>query len=330
MKTTLRLVKWRMVILLADDGGWRMAQTNDLTGLLQQGLLEEQANQNLDAAITDYQTLATQFDKDRKVAATAVFRIGECYRMQGRTNEAAAQYGRVLRDFPDQKVLANLSQENLKGMGVVPHERLVNIINRVQPGVTVITPPMSAEASSLAGQIDGIEKLSSDPEEQGRAVEAIFPDENLKAMLLHLPDLQNQQAELTANPNLTRKDMNQVAVATSGASDTAEGWMPWFSRAGYIVETNLTNTPFGFGFRLSSGGTILETNLLPAAKAETDKQNSKITARVGFILENQKARLKVLEAVAERLDGACFHRPRDQEAQLNRGNCRPKSTVSKY
>ena len=67
------------------------AQTNNLTTLLQQGLFEEQANRNLDAAISNYQTLAGQFDQDRQLAATAVFRIGECYRMQGKTNEAAGQ-----------------------------------------------------------------------------------------------------------------------------------------------------------------------------------------------------------------------------------------------
>ena len=53
------------------------AQTNNLTALLQQGLMEEQANRNLDAAIANYQSLALQFDKDRQVAATAVFRLGE-------------------------------------------------------------------------------------------------------------------------------------------------------------------------------------------------------------------------------------------------------------
>ncbi len=39
------------------------AQTNDLTALLQQGLFEEQANRNLDAAIADYSALAKQFDQ---------------------------------------------------------------------------------------------------------------------------------------------------------------------------------------------------------------------------------------------------------------------------
>jgi ankyrin repeat protein len=94
------------------------AATNDLTTLLQQGLFEEQANRNLDAAIEDYATLAKQFDKDRQLAATAVFRLGECYRAQGKTNEAAAQYQRILRDFPDQKTLVTLSQQNVAGMGL--------------------------------------------------------------------------------------------------------------------------------------------------------------------------------------------------------------------
>ncbi|MEI9865107.1 MAG: tetratricopeptide repeat protein [Limisphaerales bacterium] len=93
------------------------AATNDLTALLQKGLFEEQANQNLDAAIANYQTLARQFDKDRQLAATAVFRIGECYRMQGRTNEAAGQYQRILKDFSDQGTLATLSRQNLAGTG---------------------------------------------------------------------------------------------------------------------------------------------------------------------------------------------------------------------
>ncbi len=59
------------------------AQTTNLTALLQQGLLEEQASRNLDGGHSDYQLLATQFDQDRKIAATAMFRLGECYRMAG-------------------------------------------------------------------------------------------------------------------------------------------------------------------------------------------------------------------------------------------------------
>src|SRR5258708_20880296 len=105
------------VLILFLAAAFARGQTNNLTSLLQQGLLEEQANHNLDAAIADYQSLATQFDKDRQLAATAVFRLGECYRAQGKTNEATAQYQRIISEFPDQKTLEMLSRQNLTGMG---------------------------------------------------------------------------------------------------------------------------------------------------------------------------------------------------------------------
>src|SRR5579862_8349813 len=105
---------WMLLILLGLAATVRAA-TNDLTGLLQKGLFEEEANRNLDAAISNYQTLANAFDKDRQVAATAIFRLGECYRKLGRTNEAAAQYQRIIREFGDQQTLVALSQQNLAG-----------------------------------------------------------------------------------------------------------------------------------------------------------------------------------------------------------------------
>ena len=94
--------------------------TPDLTSTLQTGLFEEEANHNLNAAIQAYQSVAAQVDKDRKLAATAIFRLGECYRKQGATNEAAIQYQRILRDFSDQQTLVSLSRENLTALGSKP------------------------------------------------------------------------------------------------------------------------------------------------------------------------------------------------------------------
>lgn len=132
------------------------AQTNLMT-LLQQGLFEEQANRNLDAAIADYQTLAIQFDKDRQIAATAIFRLGECYRMEGKTNEAAQEYQRILNDFSDQTALATLSRENLVGMGMSSgnqtfQSRLVRIAspsgedtNAALSGISASSPEQTVE-----------------------------------------------------------------------------------------------------------------------------------------------------------------------------------------
>src|SRR6266540_4239013 len=92
------------------------AATNDLTSALQKGLFEEEANHNLDAAAQAYQAVSAQFDKDRKLAATAIFRLGEVYRKQGRTNEATAQYERIVREFSDQPTLVTLSRQNLAGI----------------------------------------------------------------------------------------------------------------------------------------------------------------------------------------------------------------------
>ena len=111
------------ILILLVAAASLQAQTNNLTALLQQGLLEEQANHNLDAAIADYQSLALQFDKDRQLAATAIFRLGECYRMQGKTNEAALEYQRILHDFPDQTTLSTLSRQNLTGLGITSAEK---------------------------------------------------------------------------------------------------------------------------------------------------------------------------------------------------------------
>jgi ankyrin repeat protein len=95
-------------------------ETNDLTGLLQKGLFEEEANRDLNAAIANYQSLASAFDKDRQLAATAVFRLGECYRKLGKTNEAATEYQRILKDFSDQQTLVTLSRQNLAALNMAP------------------------------------------------------------------------------------------------------------------------------------------------------------------------------------------------------------------
>ena len=85
-----------------------------LTERLQRGLFEEEANRNLDAAIKEYQAVVTQSDEQRKVTATALFRLGDCYRKLGKTNEAAAFYQRITRDFSEQEQLARLAADFLK------------------------------------------------------------------------------------------------------------------------------------------------------------------------------------------------------------------------
>jgi tetratricopeptide (TPR) repeat protein len=96
---------------------------------LRKGIVEEDANKNLNAAIQFYQTVVTQYDEGRASAATALFRLAECYRKQGKNDQATAAYKRVVQEFADQSKLAEQSRSHLPkgqqagGAGVVAEAR---------------------------------------------------------------------------------------------------------------------------------------------------------------------------------------------------------------
>ncbi|MBI1841525.1 MAG: ankyrin repeat domain-containing protein [Verrucomicrobia bacterium] len=113
MKT---LTLWLVVILLP----LRAFTADALVDLLQKGLMEEEAQRDLPAAIRTYRELIEKIDNQRRLAATAVFRLGESYRKLGQTNEAAQHYQRLLREFPSETALAKLSEQNLAMLGLRP------------------------------------------------------------------------------------------------------------------------------------------------------------------------------------------------------------------
>ena len=80
---------------------------------LRNGIVQEEANQNIEKAIQIYQGIVAQFDEDRKAAATALFRLAECYRKTGNREQAVAAYQRVVREFPEQAALAEPSRQHL-------------------------------------------------------------------------------------------------------------------------------------------------------------------------------------------------------------------------
>jgi ankyrin repeat protein len=168
------------------------AQTNDLNAALQKGLFEEEANHNLDAAISNYQSLATQFDRDRQVAATAIFRLGECYRKLGRDNDAVVQYQRIVREFPDQQTLAMLSQQNLTGLGTTPQATSPSTTTSES---TARTAELEAEAAALKAQITHLSSLSG--ANRRIAVQQNFPNAVLTTLVQQLAEAEQKLASLT-------------------------------------------------------------------------------------------------------------------------------------
>lgn len=158
-----------LILLLAATS--LRAQDSDLSKLLQQGLLDEQANHNLDAAIGDYKAVAAQFDKDRQIAATAIFRLGECYRAQGKNDEAAAQYERILKDFSDQQTLVTLSRQNLTGMGV----SVASASPGEAPGVANTAPAETPATDDEDKEIERLKKFLKDTPDLLNATNGLPP-----------------------------------------------------------------------------------------------------------------------------------------------------------
>ena len=156
-----------VIAALAVGVGNGSGATNEVSGLLQKGLFEEEANHNLDAAVQAYQGVVAQTDKDHKFAATAIFRLGECYRKLGKTNEANAQYQRVVREFPDQTELSTLSRQQL-GSAAGQLE----------------SPRAGAE------EITAIKMLS--PEKRRVAVQQMFPNPVLNALMQKMTETEQQ------------------------------------------------------------------------------------------------------------------------------------------
>jgi ankyrin repeat protein len=126
MKTLLTLI-----LALVLPSAFFLQAAEPAPDALQQGLLAEEVNHDLGAAINAYQTVLRQFAEQRKFAATALYRLGECYRKQGKADDAIAQFQRLVREFPDQAALVAMSQkylaETLPSRAGSESSRLLNV-----------------------------------------------------------------------------------------------------------------------------------------------------------------------------------------------------------
>jgi tetratricopeptide (TPR) repeat protein len=80
---------------------------------LKKAIVQEETGQSPEKAIQAYQAIVAQYDEDRKVAATALYRLAESYRKAGMRAEAQAAYQRVVREFSDQTAYADPSRRQL-------------------------------------------------------------------------------------------------------------------------------------------------------------------------------------------------------------------------
>lgn len=143
-----------------------------------QALIAEEGHRDYDAARRSYEEVLRQLDSQRRLAATAVFRLGEVYRKLGRTNDAIAQYQRVLRQFADESTLVQLSQQNLVALG----SRVTTTSG--DPGALLAASPATGAGESEAG-----EAAVGATDEEDQEIRRI------SALIRQSPDLINAVAE---------------------------------------------------------------------------------------------------------------------------------------
>ncbi|MEI6357800.1 MAG: tetratricopeptide repeat protein [Verrucomicrobiota bacterium] len=98
--------------------------TDALNEALQRGLLAEEAQRDLPAAVAAYAEAVRTGDDLRAPMATALFRLAESQRRLGQTNEALGHYRRLLRETRDGvtrelNASQNISSQNPTG-GDIP------------------------------------------------------------------------------------------------------------------------------------------------------------------------------------------------------------------
>ncbi len=108
MKTTIAVVIALIFLIPPSSGG-----QSSLPEWLRKGIVEEDVNHNPEAAIANYRRAVAEYDAARQTAATALFRLAECYRKQGKKRESEAAYLRVVNEFADQARLVEASRRQL-------------------------------------------------------------------------------------------------------------------------------------------------------------------------------------------------------------------------
>lgn len=182
-------------VVAADEGS--------VTEAMRQALYAEEVQGDVAGALKAYEAVTARFEEERDLAATALFRQGECLRKLDRPEEAAAVYRRVLSLFPDKERVARLSRENLAALG-----------QPAAPGSAVVPSNPGGAALSEAEQ----KELAQ-----------------VRAMAINSPDLLFSADAAGANAFVEAARNGSLAVLDWFLTEQAAGVKPHLGRAAYAA-----------------------------------------------------------------------------------------------
>lgn len=107
----MRITKSLAVLLVC--GGLALAQVPDpVREAVERGLAAEESGKDIAGATKAYTDAVATADGRRATHATALFRLAEVQRRQGRTNEATELYRRLLVEFPEQTEMVAVARRH--------------------------------------------------------------------------------------------------------------------------------------------------------------------------------------------------------------------------
>jgi Tol biopolymer transport system component len=121
--------------------------------LFQKALTKERAEADPAGAIRIYERVVKEFGKDRRLAAEALFRIGECHQALGNV-EARRAFERLVREFSDQTDVASKARAKLAALTIAeqkPKFTKIRVPTKLPDDIKALSP----DGQQLAYLSDG-------------------------------------------------------------------------------------------------------------------------------------------------------------------------------
>ena len=107
-----------------------MAEEKSLSDGLRDALYLEEVKRDPVAAANAYESILDGYAQQQQHAATALFRLAEIRRAEGRRDEAIALYQRLIAQFPNADAKAKLAKENLAALGAKMPEAGAAVVDK--------------------------------------------------------------------------------------------------------------------------------------------------------------------------------------------------------